>query len=429
MPQTQASAASVTCRDTSPALDAVVRQAATRHGAAVLDLGAPGTLVTWAAGPAILDPADWQASLRALLRPPTGPWSGGAVGWIGYEAGAQLDRQPVHADRTVPTVALWRWQAGLLLSPGGAWLAVGSPEGREEAADLLVQAQATRTAVAAPVASHPPPPPAAQGDHYRRAVRAALRHIAAGDIYQVCLAWEQEIRARVDPVAAWLALRSHNPAARAALLRAGDTWVLSNSPETFLDATPSPAGLHVRSVPIKGTVPLSAGPAGRDWLERSPKERAELTMIVDLVRNDLGRVAAAGTVRTGPRTLRQCGDLVHAEQAVCARLPPGKDAVDALAAAFPPGSVTGAPKVRAMALIHELEGAGRGAYTGTLGVWGDDGGAFTSVVIRTAIVEPERTRYHVGAGIVAESDPEREWRETRAKGAALGAALLGAVVA
>ena len=110
-----------------------------------------------------------------------------------------------------------------------------------------------------------------------------------------------------------------------------------------------------------------------------------------------------------------------------ARLSTNSDAIDVLAAAFPPGSVTGAPKIRAMSLIHALEGVGRGAYTGALGMWGDDGSARTSVVIRTAIVEPHRTRYHVGAGIVADSDPEREWQETRAKGAALGSALLRAV--
>lgn len=150
-------------------------------------------------------------------------------------------------------------------------------------------------------------------------------------------------------------------------------------------------------------------------------------MIVDLVRNDLGRVARPGTVRTGERTVRRCGDLWHAEQRVSARLRPDRDAVDAFAAAFPPGSVTGAPKVRAMQVIHDLEAGPRGPYTGALGVWFDDGSARTSVLIRAAQLGPEGARYHVGAGIVADSDPDREWRETCAKGSALGAALAGAV--
>jgi anthranilate/para-aminobenzoate synthase component I len=425
--QTQASARAVTCRDTSPSVAQVLRAAATRPGTAVLELETPGMLVCWGAAPAELDPGDWRRALRGLLRPGGAPWSGGVVGWIGYEAGAQLDRQPVHDDRAVPTVALWRWEAGLIRTPSGRWRPVGSAVGRADATALLARARGgTPVPLAAPVATAPPPPEG-QATRYRQAVRGALAHIAAGDVYQVCLAWEQELRGAVDPVAAWLSLREANPAARAALLRVGDTWVLSNSPETFIDVTPGPGGLQVRSAPIKGTVAVSAGPAGRTWLERSPKERAELTMIVDLVRNDLGRVAAPGTVVAGPRTLRRCGDLLHAEQVVRAHLAPGHDAVDALAAAFPPGSVTGAPKIRAMSLIHRLEGAGRGAYTGTLGVWGDDGSARTSVVIRTAIVEPDRTRYHVGAGIVADSDPEREWQETRAKGEALGAALVRAV--
>ena len=427
MHHTQASVPAVTCRDTSPSVAQVLHAAAERPGAAALELGTAGTLVCWGTAPPQLDPPDWRVALRYLLRPGGAPWTGGAVGWIGYEAGAQVDRQPVHTDRSEPTVALWRWEAGLLLTPAGRWRAVGSPAGRRAAASLLTHAAATPPRIHALPAAAAPQPPQGQDARYRRAVRAALEHIAAGDVYQVCLAWEQELLGAVDPVAAWLSLREDNPAARAALLRAGDTWLLSNSPETFLDISPSPVGLLARCAPIKGTVPISAGPAGQAWLERSPKERAELAMIVDLVRNDLGRVAVPGSIVAGPRRLRRCGDLLHAEQAVGARLAQGLDAVDALAAAFPPGSVTGAPKIRAMSLIHTLEGAGRGAYTGTLGIWGDDGSARTSVVIRTAIIEPDRTRYHVGAGIVADSDPEREWRETRAKGAALGAALVRAV--
>jgi anthranilate/para-aminobenzoate synthase component I len=409
-------------------VDAVVQAASERPGLAVLELGDDGLLVTWASAPAVIDPPDWRAALRALRVPRATPWRGGVVGWIGYEAGAQVDRQPIHATPTpLPTVALWRWDAGLRWQPGRGWSAVGGPAGRQAARRLLARASEVGSRQLPPGRATAPEPAGELGPRYRRAVRAALHHIGRGDIYQVCLAWEQVVRGPLDPVGAWLALRRDNPARRGALLRLGDRWLLSNSPETFVDVEVHDTALEAVSVPIKGTVPVSAGPAGRAWLERSEKERAELTMIVDLVRNDLGRVARPGSVRAGPRSIRRCGDLLHAEQEVRALLREDQDAVDAFAAAFPPGSVTGAPKVRAMSLIHALEDAPRGPYTGALGLWDDAGGARTSVLIRTACVTPESTRYHVGAGIVAESDPEREWQETRAKGAALGAALVGAL--
>ena len=154
------------------------------------------------------------------------------------------------------------------------------------------------------------------------------------------------------------------------------------------------------------------------WI--SEKERAELTMIVDLVRNDLGRIAKTGTVRAQPRQLRSCGDLLHAEQIVSAELKPELDALDVVAATFPPGSVTGAPKVAAMEIIHRLESAPRGVYTGAIGLFEDDGSAHLNVAIRTATIQNQRARFHIGAGIVADSEPDREWEETLSKGRALG---------
>ena len=146
-------------------------------------------------------------------------------------------------------------------------------------------------------------------------------------------------------------------------------------------------------------------------------------MIVDLVRNDLGRVAQAGTVHAQPRDIRKCGDLWHAEQAVEAVLRNDADALDALAASFPPGSVTGAPKVKAMEVIHRLEPVPRGIYTGAIGWLSDSGDARLSVAIRTATVQGGRARFHVGAGIVADSQPQREWEETLAKAQALATSL------
>ena len=148
----------------------------------------------------------------------------------------------------------------------------------------------------------------------------------------------------------------------------------------------------------------------------SEKETAELTMITDLVRNDLGRVARAGEVHTSCRRIRVCGDLLHAEQEITARLLPEVDAIDVLRASFPPGSVTGAPKIRAMEHIHQLEASPRGAYTGSIGCLFDDGSAHLNVAIRTATIRNGLAHLRLGAGIVADSDPNQEWLETLAKG-------------
>lgn len=411
----------------APSLDEVVRAAAVHDGLAVLDLGDRGTVVTWGRAPVDLSAGAWPEALRNALRdapgPKAAPFRGGVVGWLGYEAGAAVERMPVHTGALAPSASFWRCEGGLWCAPGGGWHIDGDARFEAEAAAVLAASQETPPS---PLhAGAVPPATEADATAYRASVRAALGHIAAGDVYQVCLAWEHAVPAPADPVGAWLALRAHNPAERGALLRHGDTWVLSNSPEVFLTVEPHGAALVARSVPIKGTTTAASGPAGAADLLSSPKERAELTMIVDLVRNDLGRVAVPGGVSAGPRRLRVCGDLVHAEQEVTARLAPGRDALAAAAAAFPPGSVTGAPKVRAMELIHALERGPRGVYTGAIGFFGDDGAAHLNVAIRTVTVRGDRATTHLGAGIVADSEPEREWRETRHKGAAL-ARVLGA---
>jgi para-aminobenzoate synthetase component 1 len=250
-------------------------------------------------------------------------------------------------------------------------------------------------------------------------VGTILEAIQQGEVYQVNLAWEHTDVLLDDAAGAWLAIRQSNPAHYGAYLRCGETEIISNSPELFLEV--DRASGRFQSRPIKGTAPMV--PGARELLESSPKERAELTMIVDLVRNDLGRVAQPGTVQAKARTIRKCGDLWHAEQAVTAKLRPGADALDALAAAFPPGSVTGAPKVKAMEVIHRLEPGPRGVYTGAIGWLSDSGDARFSVAIRTATVREGRARFHVGAGIVADSQPEREWEETLAKAQALAVSL------
>jgi anthranilate/para-aminobenzoate synthase component I len=261
----------------------------------------------------------------------------------------------------------------------------------------------------------------AQSHIYTQGVREILKHVGAGNVYQVNLAWEETGIPIQDAAGAWLKVRLENPAARGCYLRQMGVEIVSNSPELFLQVDPT--SRTVRSIPIKGTAALAGGEQARIDLEHSPKERAELTMIVDLVRNDLGRVSVPGTVRAKNRIVRQCGDLWHAEQEVSAELAQGADAVSAVTAAFPPGSVTGAPKVRAMEVINQLEASPRGVYTGAIGWFADGGGAHLNVAIRTATVIDGFARFHVGAGIVAESQPENEWTETLAKAKALAQCL------
>ena len=391
-----------------------------REGLGCVSLGDGRTLLSWGGQIVVRDPLRWPEELReALAGLPAGA---GLLGWIGYEAGAAVERMPPCAAPSA-LVRLWRVDGALVHEAStGRWQVRGAAAFREEARELLGAAPPSRPPLSGPRLAPEPPPGTA--DHFQEAVRRALGHIASGDLYQVNLAWEA-VADCPDPIAAFIALAQHNPARRAALLQREGRTVLSNSPECFLQVCEEPGGSRVTSSPIKGTAARSGGHGALRALERSEKERAELTMIVDLVRNDLGRVALPGTVRPEARRIRACGDLWHAEQHVHARVRPGLDLVDLLAASFPPGSVTGAPKVRAMSLIQELERGPRGVYTGTLGWIGGDGQAELAVAIRTASVEGGRARYHVGAGIVADSEPALEWQETLAKAGAL-ARLLGA---
>ncbi|MCK6502863.1 anthranilate synthase component I family protein [Myxococcota bacterium] len=408
-------------------------------GLACLDLGERWTVLTWAGAGvtggrdgdllrwSVEDGGSWLVGARALGRsgPTTGlPLPAGVVGWLGYEAGAACERMPApRAPRPLPDVALWRVEGSVAWDRrADRWWLQGSAGFRDRARALL--AEVCPPPPPPPVRPAPPPPPPGAAQAYQDAVRAALAEITRGQVYQVNLAWELVGAPTPDPVGAWLALRRANPARQGALLRLGPHTVLSNSPERYLRLRPTPAGLHVASVPIKGTAPRSSGAEGRRHLAASDKERAELTMIVDLVRNDLGRVARAGGVRWGARRLRTCGDLLHAEQSVRALLRPEHDAWAAVAASFPPGSVTGAPKVAAMELIGALEAGPRGVYTGSLVALGDDGHGWLNVAIRTATLSGGLARLHVGAGIVADSDPQAEWRETLAKAAALSRHVL-----
>lgn len=267
--------------------------------------------------------------------------------------------------------------------------------------------------------------PAWDEDGHATRVAAAQRAIAAGDCYQINLTmpFAGTLAAGADrDLGAHLALRAESPAGFAAFLRRPGRTVISHSPECFLAAD----GTHLVSRPIKGTRARRRGREDEDRaaLLSSAKDRAELAMIVDLVRNDCGRVAEAGSVEVlDPARVLDLDYVHHLEALVRARLAPGRDVADCLAAAFPAGSVTGAPKIRAMELIAELEAGARGAYCGCFGWLGSPRSFVLAVAIRTMTVEGDRVRLDAGGGIVADSEGAGEWRELRAKASRMAAAL------
>ena len=260
---------------------------------------------------------------------------------------------------------------------------------------------------------------------YLGAVRRAIEYIAAGDIFQVNLSQRLEARTSLRADTLYRRLRTANPAPYAAYLDLGDgAAVLSSSPEQFLQV----CGSNVRTRPIKGTRPRSDDPAGDARMQAeliaSAKDNAELAMIVDLERNDLGRVCSYGSVRvTEPRVLETYARVHHLVATVQGRLHPRHDVVDLLKATFPGGSITGAPKIRAMGIIDELEPTARSLYTGAIGYFDDFGRADLNIAIRTMLYDRGRITFQVGGGIVADSVPEQEYQETLDKGRALLEAL------
>jgi para-aminobenzoate synthetase component 1 len=410
-----------------PTLQAVLSSCRDFVNLACLDMGSNRTLLTWGKHKPESLSGPWTEAVRKGLEDSDGGHlPGGVVGWIGYEAGAAVEIMPAPKGvRALPDACLWRVDGAMWWDQNRtSWSIEGDHNFQEQARALLKRAsdRGTRTVDADKKnGTWQPKRSAPIAQRYTQGVEAILKAIRAGQVYQVNLAWEHKEVPIQDGLDAYLRLRQHNPALRGAYLRYGPYEVLSNSPELFLEIDGRTRA--IRSQPIKGTAATNGGKAAHKRLSDSEKERSELTMIVDLVRNDLGRVSIPGSVNAGPRTLRRCGDLWHAEQTVNAVLRDDLNAIDAVAAAFPPGSVTGAPKIQAMKMIHDLEAGPRGVYTGAIGWFSDTGDAHLNVAIRTVSVVDGVGRFHVGAGIVLDSQPEQEWQETIDKAQALASCL------
>ncbi len=344
------------------------------------------------------------------------PFCGGAAGFIGYEVGASLDRSP-RAPGTlagIPDMLFGFYDCVLAFDHGAqrVWLFGGTEARRAAVLARLAQ----------PAALASPPPLAWQAcvsrETHMARVRDVLEAIAAGDIYQANIAarFEAARPAGLDPAALYLALRAHNPAPFSAFIGCGEGCaVLSASPERFLQMHAAGA---ITTQPIKGTRPRGAD-AVQDAalaaeLLASAKDRAENLMIVDLLRNDIARVARDVTVPS-LCALQSFAHVHHLVSTVRGQIRPGSDAVDLLRAAFPGGSITGAPKLRAMEIIAALEGRARGPYCGSA-VWiGFDGAMDSNILIRTLTVAADCVVAQAGGGIVADSDPAEEWDELLVK--------------
>jgi para-aminobenzoate synthetase component 1 len=261
-------------------------------------------------------------------------------------------------------------------------------------------------------------------DEYAGAFRRVQEHIRVGDCYQVNLTQRFEARADGDPWAAYLRLREINPAPFAAYLDFPDGRVLCSSPELFLRVT----GDRVETKPIKGTRPRDTDRARdralAEALRTSAKDRAENVMIVDLLRNDLGKTCVPGSVRaTKLFDVESFASVHQLVSTVEGRLAPDKDALDLLEGCFPGGSITGAPKVRAMQIIEELEPQRRGVYCGAIGYVGYDGDLSLNIAIRTLVQHGDSIYAWAGGGVVADSDVDAEYQESLDKAAALLAVL------
>jgi para-aminobenzoate synthetase component 1 len=263
-------------------------------------------------------------------------------------------------------------------------------------------------------------------DSYVAAVRKIKDYISAGDIFQVNLSQRFESPLKIEPLQLYARLRRINPAPFSAYLDLGEFQIVSSSPERFLKIREG----TVETRPIKGTRRRGRNPKEdvclANELAASEKDQAENLMIVDLLRNDLGKVCDFGSVKVRALCeLETYPSVFHLVSTVTGKIKNDVQCIDVLKACFPGGSITGAPKIRAMEIIDELEPKSRGVYTGSIGYIGFNGNMDTNIVIRTIIVKDRKAYFHVGGGIVADSDPELEYAETLDKARALIQALTG----
>ncbi len=366
---------------------------------------------------------------RPLPEVPGVPLAGGLVGVSAYDIVRNFERLPQRrpSDLPVPDACYLAPRSFLVfdhVTRGMALLHAGPEPERQRLRSEIVRALRGPVPGARAGATMSPAAASLSRDEFQSAVVRVKDHIAAGDVYQLVLSVRFSGECDLDPFQAYRALRLLNPSPYMYYCDLGGLTVVGSSPEALVRLN----GRQARLRPIAGTRPRGEDPQHDLALERElladVKENAEHVMLVDLARNDLGRVAEAGSIRVDPyRIIERYSHVMHMVSGVEGVLAPGHDMFDLFAAAFPAGTLVGAPKVRAMQLIDELEPVGRGLYGGTVGYFGHGGDMDQAITIRTLVFTDGRYAYQSGAGIVADSSPQTEHDEVLAKSAVLARAL------
>ena len=363
--------------------------------------------------------ATWQ-SQRVQRDEPRWPFRGGWALMLGYELAGQVEpvlRLP-SASGDIPVAVALRCAAAVLRDHATGECVVVAETSHANLLDVIAaDIQAAALLPTLPAWQSPATIEEDEAQRYTDGVQRVLEYLAAGDVFQVNLSrsWRARFDGALDPAALFQRLRENNPAPFAGVFAQPDWAVVSSSPERLV----SVRGDLVETRPIAGT---RARFSGDDDAERirelvgHPKERAEHVMLIDLERNDLGRVCTPGSVEVDElMTVESYAHVHHIVSNVRGRLRADIAPGEVIRAVFPGGTITGCPKVRCMQIIAELEGEGRSAYTGAMGWLNRDGDMDLNILIRSAEVQGELVRFRTGAGIVADSDPQRELEETRAK--------------
>lgn len=357
------------------------------------------------------------------------PFTGGWFLYFGYELAAEIEPTlRLRADNVLPAALAVRCRAAIIvdhLEQRACWIAEADAQAAYaqaladiEAVTHAVHAASPGQQVHAPLEEPP--------QEFLQAVASARNYIAAGDIYQANLSrgWQASVDAQLSPDKVYAALCTANPAPFAGIARWRDNSIISSSPERLVEVRNG----AVSTRPIAGTRPRSADSELDDSLSRElfahPKERAEHIMLIDLERNDLGRICEPGTVEVNEMmALESYAHVHHIVSNVRGQLRSDVTPGEVVRAVFPGGTITGCPKVRCMEIIAELETEARGAYTGSFGYLNRDGSLDLNILIRTIVMQKDVLTLRAGCGIVADSEPEAELEETRAKAAGLLEAL------
>jgi anthranilate synthase component 1 len=355
------------------------------------------------------------------------PLAGGLVGYASYDIVRFFERLPARTESGVPALHYVAPRSLLVfdhLTRGIALVHAGSDEERRSLRKEVIRALRGALPNGVRPGRYAAPTPAYGRSEYMAGVKRIQEYIAAGDVYQLVLSARFAGRHELDPFQAYRALRLINPSPYMYYCALGDVTVVGSSPEALVKLK----GRRAQLRPIAGTRPRSDDAVvdieREAELRADPKENAEHVMLVDLARNDLGRVARAGSVHVDPyRAIERYSHVMHIVSGVQGELAADRDAFDLFAAAFPAGTLVGAPKVRAMQIIDELEPVNRGLYGGTVGYFGARGDMDHAITIRTLVFRGDEYSYQSGAGIVADSVPETEHEEVLAKSAAMARAL------